>query len=412
MPHPTLCFPDVFPPHAQSLRGQNAPHDLYLTYNARGALYQLLLSLPKEAGDTVILPAYHCTALVEPILRAGYKVAFYRIKPDFAIDELDLQATISTRVALTIVIHFFGFPAPLGAVQKMVREHKSYLLEDCAHSFLSRAGNKFVGQGGDFSLFSYYKFAPSLTGGGLGVNLNGFALQRPPITSFRRESLVIAKRLLEQMALNSTKNPLSQFLLWLEERRLAGKKSAPPPPAESLSSAFVDDPYLFSDDLARAAIPALCRIVLESCDWKTIAQSRKRNYRLLSELIPDGPVLRRVMPELPDTVVPWAFPVFLENRALHERALRQLGVPLFTFGEILHPALRASSGRAREEAEALSLCLMLLPVHAQLNCLEIKNFAGLLNHYVQQVEKVPVDTQEQVDPVLQKAGAITRGDQE
>lgn len=411
-PHPTLCFSDVFPPHTHSLRSQNAPHELYLTYNARGALYQLLLSLPKEAGDTVLLPAFHCTALIEPVLRAGYQPAFYRIKPDFGIDELDLQTKISQRVALTIVVHFFGFPVDLSSVLKMTRQNESYLLEDCAHSFLSHSGNKFVGQEGDFSLFSYYKFAPSLAGGGLGVNRNGFVLQGPPVTAFRRESVVIAKRLLEQMALNSSGNPLGEFLLWLEKQRIAEKKSAAARPAESISSSFVDDPYLFRVDLARAAMPGLCRLVLESCDWKTIAQSRQRNYRLLSDLIPDCQVLRRVMPALPDAIVPWAFPVCLENRILHERALRQLGVPLFTFGEILHPALSAFPGRARIEAEALSQRLMLLPVHAQLNRVDIEKFAGILNHYVQQVEQYPVNTQEQGDPVLQKAGATARGDQE
>jgi len=410
-PHPALCFSDIFPPHAQSLHGQNAPHDLYLTYNARGALYQLLLSLPKKAGDTVLLPAYHCTALVEPVIRAGYRAAFYRIKPDFGIDELDLQAKISTRVALTIVVHFFGFPAGLGAVQKLARGHKSYLLEDCAHSFLSRAGNKFVGQEGDFALFSYYKFAPSFAGGGLGVNLRGFALQTKPVSAPRRESLVIGKRLLEQVALNSSQNPLSKLFLWLEERRVARKQSAEAPYADTLPPSFVDDPYLFREDLARAAMPALCRRILESCDWMKIAQSRQRNYRLLSRLIQDGPVLRRVMPDLPDDVVPWAFPVFLENRVSHERVLRQLGVPLFTFGEILHPALSAFSGRAREDAEALSQRLLLLPVHAQFDDRGIEDYAGILNRYVEQVGKSSTQKRGQRDPVLQKAVGIAERDQ-
>jgi len=409
-PHPTLCFSDAFPPHAHSLRGQNSPHDLYLTYNARGALYQLLLSLPKDAGDTVLLPAYHCTALVEPVIRAGYQAVFYRITPDFRIDELDLRNKMSERVALTSVIHFFGFPVELSGVLKMARQHKSYLLEDCAHSFLSRVGNKFVGQQGDFALFSYYKFAPSLAGGGLGVNLRGFVLRNQPVAAFRRESVVIAKRLLEQSALNAPKNLLSEFFLWLEEARVARNKSAAPSSTMTSFASFVDDPYHFRDDLARAAMPAPCRYILESCDWEGIAKSRQNNYRLLSNLVQDGPMLRRVTPDLPDTVVPWAFPVFLENRAAHEQTLRQLGVPLFTFGEILHPALSAFSGRAGKDAEALSRHLLLLPVHAQCNSGDIEAYAGILNRYVEQVGECPRKALEQGDPILQKAFGVAEKD--
>lgn len=385
-PHPTLCFSDVFPPHTHSLRGQNSPHDLYLTYNARGALYQLLLSLPKEAGDTVLLPAYHCMALVEPVVRAGYQAAFYRITPDLEIDELDLRNKISTRVALTIVIHFFGFPVELDGVLKMARQHKGYLLEDCAHSFLSRAGDKFVGQMGDFALFSYYKFAPSLAGGGLSVNLRGFALQTKPVSALRRESLVIGKRLLEQVALNSSKNPLSELFLWLEDRRVARKKSAVASAAEALSPSFVDDPYLFREDLARAAMPALCQSMLESCDWKMIAKSRQQNYRLLSSLIQDGKILRRVLPDLPDTVVPWAFPVFLEDRILHEHPLRRLGVPLFTFGEVLHPLLGQADAASREDARHLSERLLMLPIHHNLSQQDITQYAVTINEFVRGLE--------------------------
>jgi dTDP-4-amino-4,6-dideoxygalactose transaminase len=129
-------------------------------------------------------------------------------------------------------------------------------------------------------------------------------------------------------------------------------------------------------------MPTLCQSILESCDWKKIAQSRQRNYRLLSELIPDGPVLRRVMPHLPDTVIPWAFAVFLENRVLHEQALRQLGVPLFTFGEALHPLLDQSDATARKDARHLSERLLMLPIHHNLREEDIVQYAVTINEFV------------------------------
>src|ERR1700726_3419115 len=110
-PHPTLRFSDIFPRHKQSLRPRKGSPRLYLTYNGRAALYQLLLSLPRETRDIVLLPAFHCTALVEPVVRAGFRPVFYRIKKDLTIDVEDLRAKSSSRDALIIVVHFFGFPA-------------------------------------------------------------------------------------------------------------------------------------------------------------------------------------------------------------------------------------------------------------------------------------------------------------
>src|SRR6266850_6778105 len=105
-PHPTLRISDVLRRRAQSLRAHNAPQALYLTFSARAALYQFLLSLQKEAGDTILLPAYHCTALVEPVVRAGFHTSFYRICPDFRPDLEDLRAKVTLRTAAVVVVHF------------------------------------------------------------------------------------------------------------------------------------------------------------------------------------------------------------------------------------------------------------------------------------------------------------------
>jgi dTDP-4-amino-4,6-dideoxygalactose transaminase len=382
--HPTLRFSDVYPQHAQSLHRQHAPQSLHLAYNARGAFYQLLLSMPKGSRDTVLLPAFHCAALIEPVVRAGYKTNFYRVRPDFTTDTDDLRAKLSQTTGLIVVIHFFGFPVDLGPVLEMAWANGSYVVEDCAHSFLSRENESSTGHRADFALFSYYKFAPSLAGGGLGVNRADFTLHGASAQAPLRERAVIAKRLVEQAALNSPHSPLSKLFLWFDRKRMDRKqtRTSGETVAVSSPSAFMDDPYLFREDLARATMPHLCKRILESCDWNSIAEARQRNYRLLSSLLHDGPAMRRVLPEMPDSVVPWAFPVLLENRLKHEQALRRLGVPLFTFGEVLHPALNSLHDPAREDAEFLSRRLLLLPVHANLGEADVTNYAKILSRYI------------------------------
>jgi perosamine synthetase len=381
-PHPTLRFCDIHTRRKQNFRTHYASGKLLLTYNARGALFQLLLSLPKTTRDTVLLPAFHCVALVEPVVRAGYRAAFYGVRQDFSIDLEDLKAKCSSRDALIVAVHFFGFPTDLAPVIEMARANGSYVVEDCAHSFLSRDGDRCVGHRGDFALFSYYKLAPSLAGGALGIDARKFPLRDRGAPIPLREGLLICKRLIEEMAVNSPHHVLSKVFLALERKFRSARALNVSSKADPAFSSFVDDPYLFREDLARAEMPRSCRFVLESCDWEQIARTRQKNYRAWSDSLGEHPAIRRVSPSLPDWVIPWAFPVFLENRIKHEQALRSRGVPLFTFGEILHPALAAASHRTRAEAKELSSQLLLLPVHPQIATSDIEKCANILHSYL------------------------------
>jgi perosamine synthetase len=379
-PHPTLHLSHLFARRRENLVAHNNPRGLQLTYNARTAFYQLLSSLPKAERDSVLLPAFHCTALVEPAVQAGYRTRFYRIRPDFTIDVDDLRGKLSEQTALVVVIHFFGFPADMEPILEAAKAYACFVVEDCAHSFLTGEGSSRVGQRGDFALFSYYKFAPSLAGGGLGINRADFALSCAPAQLSVRERLTIAKRLIEQAALNAPEKLLSRMILWLEKTRMANKQSdvgANIADGDS-ASAFVDDPYFFRRDLAAAEIPSLCRRVIEHSDWGAIATTRQQHYRRLSVLLSDSTAMSLPFPTLPDHVVPWAFPVLLRNRRIYEQDLRRLGVPLFTFGEVLHPVLKETNDEARQAAELLSSELLLLPVHASLTDDDVSNFARTL----------------------------------
>ena len=129
-------------------------------------------------------------------------------------------------------------------------------------------------------------------------------------------------------------------------------------------------------------MPSLCRHIVESNDWDENMAARRGNYTLFSEEIQDSPFLKRVFPDLPKGVCPWAFPILLANRGEHDRHLRELGVPVYTFGEILHPLLATQNDQAREDAERLSQQLLLLPVHARLDAKKVREIAGRIKAYV------------------------------
>ncbi len=386
--HPSLRFADVHLRRSRNLRGFYTPGKLRLTYNARAAFYQLLCSLRDSERRLVLLPAFHCTALVEPVPRAGFNVSFYRILPDFRPDFEDVRHRLSRDVAAIVIIHYFGFVTELEPFLQLRDEFGCRIVEDCAHSFLSRSGGSCVGHAGDFSLFSFYKFAPSLAGGGLGINLAQFCEMPEPATVSWREQLTLAKRLFEQILENSPSNPASKLLLKAERWRVNRRHSRP---SAVSHSALLDDPYLFREDLANSGMPSLCRHLVESNDWDENLASRRRNYTLFSEEIQDTPLLTRVFPELRPGVCPWAFPILVANRGLHDKQLRALGIPLYSFGEILHPLLAGQNDQARKDAEHISEQLLLLPVHAQLDSTKVKEMARRIKSYFNALSAKPTE---------------------
>jgi perosamine synthetase len=379
--HPTLRRADVFPPRTGGLGALGEGNVLHLTYNARGALYQLLRAIPENKGGTVLLPGFHCTALVEPVARSRFRPVFYRIRPDLSIDLDDLCSKATSDVALIVVVHFFGFSADLRGVLELRERCDCYVLEDCAHSFLTLDGTHPIGYQGDFSIFSFYKMAPSLFGGGLQINLRhfGFTPSRSKIRA--KESAVILKRLAEQLIENSGDNFFQRSFHYLESRRVR-RRRASMTENQSARSAFVDDPYLFREDLALAQMPAVCKWILKSSDWHAIRSARRRNYELLGRSLQENALLQKLAPDMPEGVCPWAYPVLLQDRARYEHSLRDLGVPFFTFGEVLHPLLEHGDARTRQDAEYLSRRLLALPVHQNLSGEEVVRYAEEVNRFL------------------------------
>jgi dTDP-4-amino-4,6-dideoxygalactose transaminase len=388
--HPAPAYQDLFRHRAHSLHDHHRPGAVHFTWNARGALFQLLTTLPARTGGMILVPAFHCIALVKPILAAGFELGFYRIRTDLTIDVDDLAAQLHSEAAAVLVIHYFGFPADLDGVLPLVRARGALLIEDCSHAFLTRDRGGVLGHQGDYAVFSYYKCAPSGIGGALVAN-GGTSL---PTAQGARvpwpvQLAVIRRWLMEADARRPKRGMqiLHRALAALSRRGLTqrGQPAGGGNPRTASGAplrGFLDDPYLFDLSLARAGLPWYARRIVESSPWDEIALARRRNYAALSRLIPDSEVLRRLIPDLPDGVVPYMFPVYLRNRRHHEQALREAGVPLLRFGETLHHELEGAGESARTDAEDLSGSLLLLPVHQDLDPQQIGRYVARLLEYV------------------------------
>lgn len=118
------------------------------TFNSgRSAFYALLSALRSydeglKAGDGVLLQAFTCNAVPNPILWAGLNPIYVDCSPDdFNIDIEDLKKKLTLRKAqgeatprVLVVQHTFGQPANMSDLVKICNENKLILIEDCAHA--------------------------------------------------------------------------------------------------------------------------------------------------------------------------------------------------------------------------------------------------------------------------------------
>ena len=139
--------------------------------------------------------------------------------------------------------------------------------------------------------------------------------------------------------------------------------------------------YEFDENLANSGMPVLSKAVFDLSDWPLIIRRRRALYRIWAESLGTYPGLEKVFDALPESVCPWAFPVLMNERARYDHQLRARGVPLFTFGETLHPLLAQSEPAAREDAEFLSRNLLLLSVDQRLSDEVVAECCRIVNEF-------------------------------
>src|SRR5262245_25154687 len=101
---PLVRFGDLTRPRRAATSRVLGSARLHYTYNGRGAIYQLLEGIPASRGDSVLVPGFHCTSMIDPVLHAGYRPEFYRIKRDLSVDHDDLRRRLRPGVAAVIIV--------------------------------------------------------------------------------------------------------------------------------------------------------------------------------------------------------------------------------------------------------------------------------------------------------------------
>lgn len=349
-----------------------------LVYSGRYAIYHALRVLGSRERRTVLVPAFQCPTVVDPVLHAGYDVRFYAVTEDLIPDAEDLRSKLTPDVGAAIFIRYFGFPSGVDEHLAACREHGVLSIDDWSHTFLEAAPTSLPRSSADVCVFSFKKTVPSLTGGGLLSSRSVLAdeqLSRPPLQNtlarFKRLAALRRDRFRADGKSRTLDPRSAQAQARLQTSTPAIKRNA-------------DEAYPYGPDLAWTGIPLVSRAVLTRTCLEQVVIARRRNYLILEKILAGCPGLRLAQQRLPERTCPWGLPVVLEDRAAHDYRLRELGVPLFTFGEVLHPLVRseaASSSKMVATARYLSDSLLVFAVHQDLDEAFMAQYGNVIRRY-------------------------------
>jgi len=136
--------------------------------SGRSSFFAILKSLGLETESEVLLQAFTCNAVPNPVLWADLAPIYVDCnKDDFNISSSDLEAKITAKTKVVVIQHTFGLPANIEKIKAICDSHNLILIEDCAHSLGAEFDGRKVGTFGKAAFFSFSrdKIISSVYGG-------------------------------------------------------------------------------------------------------------------------------------------------------------------------------------------------------------------------------------------------------
>ena len=146
----------------------NSPF-IALTQNCTSALEISMILINLKKDDEVIMPSYTFTSTANAVLLRGAKPVFADVNfYDANLNYESVKKKINKRTKAIIVVHYAGNSCDMQKFVELKKKYNLILIEDCAHSFMGKFKNHFLGTIGDFGTFSFHE-TKNLVGGQCGA---------------------------------------------------------------------------------------------------------------------------------------------------------------------------------------------------------------------------------------------------
>lgn len=315
-----------------------------MTTSGRAAIYQALKSLRLPTRRAVLVPTYHCPTMVAPVVHAGLEPLFFGLDEN-ALPRLDaIPAAIAARAGAMIVAHYFGQARSLAAVRAWCDARAIVLIEDCAHCFFGQAGERPVGQWGDFATASLTKFFPVPEAGLLvstGRPVNRLALAQQGLLPQIKGCVDVLEQAHQSGRLAGLHLALGALLAL--KGRGGESRAAPAAQDGAVDVAGVDAApdvdgmarALAHCDMARAdARPlAVARQLFAAVPRQRIVARRQAHHLQLRLALAEAPGAHLIF----DGVAigaPYALPLWVDDAERVYQGLRRQGLPVFRWDRV------------------------------------------------------------------------------
>ena len=322
---------------------------------ARYALALAAQALKLPAGNNIILlPAYHCPALVEPFMFAGYQIVFYPLLPSLDVDMPAFSRLMQADISHVLVVNYFGFKQNANDIIKLAHSAGKIVIEDCAHSlhqFFATCQQRPAAIAASVS--SVVKTIAAVDGGVL----------------YLRDNVVIPQQ--SASLVTELKSMLSQLKTWLQQPTPAVNHSVV---GKAKTTAVDAQPpakfRYFKPGLLRLNALRKSQWDLRHTDYDKVKQQRRHNYAYLAEKLANSASGTVLYPQLAADDVPYVLPFILHEASTFDR-LRQQGVQALRWEELAATDCGVS-------AKYKSL-LVQLPCHHQLSTAQLAVIASILD---------------------------------
>jgi hypothetical protein len=173
--------------------------DLIYFKSGRDALLFGLELINIHPKSSIIIPAYICNSITFTLKNAGYNLIFIDVDKDLNIPLKQLEKlTKINDIKALLIVNYFGFLSNITELTDYCKRKNIIVIEDCAHSFLSKYNGINFGSFGDISIFSKRKILPIHDGGALKINVpNSHRVYSQKKSSFLNSFTYLLNRFIE-----------------------------------------------------------------------------------------------------------------------------------------------------------------------------------------------------------------------
>jgi len=141
-------------------------HAVCISFGTAG-LHLALLTLGIGEGDEVIVPSFAFVAVANAVLQVRATPVFAEIDPvTLNLDPASVERAVTPRTRALLVVHTFGIPAEMDALQAIARRHNLALIEDASEAIGAQFQGKRAGSFGDLAVLGFYPNKQLTTGEG------------------------------------------------------------------------------------------------------------------------------------------------------------------------------------------------------------------------------------------------------